>query len=114
MKITGFIVFHKSSESYACHSKWRGEFDFSSKSSTIPFIYTNKGVALSSIDSAIHHLETCVFYESADLEALNNLREFCLGLEIREVEINISEWSIPNGLFRPEVFVRRSFEKNKK
>jgi len=114
MKIAGFIVFHKPSESYACHSKWRGDFDFSSKSSSIPFIYTSRGAAISSIDSAIHHLEACVFYESSSLEDLNRLREFCLGLEVREVELNILEQSIPNGLFRPEVFVRRSFEKNKK
>jgi hypothetical protein len=91
MKIKGFILYHSPTGKICKNKNWKWTDDF--VFDCIPHIWKNQKLASSSIHKAM------VFAEHFDSSSKTALKEFVMGLEVREAEINIENTGIPSGLF---------------
>jgi hypothetical protein len=91
MKIKGFILYHSPTGKICKNKNWKWTDDFVVDG--FPHIWETQKMASSTIHRAM------VFSEHFDPSYKTALKEFVMGLEVREAEIIIKNTGIPSGLF---------------
>jgi len=91
MKIKGFILYHSPNKKICKNKNWKWIDDFVVDG--FPHIWETQKMASSTIHRAM------VFSEHFDPSYNTVLKEFVMGLEVREAEIIIKNTVIPSGLF---------------